>query len=101
MRSKEASKVSTSRALPYSFSGISSRSGVSCAPSANGSMRPCSSHAARQRRQITLDAGGSLVTLLGGLREQLHDDLRDRGRNLRQPLAWRHWLSGDMAVDPL
>ena len=39
MRSKQASKVSISRALPYSFSGISSRSGVSCWPSGKSSMR--------------------------------------------------------------
>src|ERR1700676_616957 len=36
-RSKEASKVSISRLLPYSFSGINSRSGVSCSPSGNSS----------------------------------------------------------------
>jgi len=39
MRPKEASKVSTSRALPYSFSDISNRSGVSCWPSGKSSMR--------------------------------------------------------------
>ena len=33
-------QVATSRSRPYSFSGISSRSGVSCSPSGNGSMRP-------------------------------------------------------------
>ncbi|HYZ83108.1 MAG TPA: hypothetical protein VE621_01820, partial [Bryobacteraceae bacterium] len=38
MRSKAASKISTSRARPYSFSGISSWSGVSCSPSGNGAM---------------------------------------------------------------
>src|SRR5229473_3525187 len=40
MRSKAARRVSISDARPYNFSGISSRSGVSCSPSGNSSNRP-------------------------------------------------------------
>ena len=46
---EQASSISRSR--PYSFSGISSRSGVSCSPSGKSSMRRCASHSARQRRR--------------------------------------------------
>ena len=51
--------------------------------------------------QIALDAARGLVPLLGRLGQQLHDDGRDRGRDMLHPLAWRHRLSGDMAVHPL
>jgi hypothetical protein len=50
-RSKDASKVLISDARPYNLSGISSRSGVSCSPSGNSSMRPRLSHSLRQRRR--------------------------------------------------
>ena len=45
--------------------------------------------------QIVLEAGGGLIAVLGGLREQLHDDRRDRRRELPSaarrapPAAWR------------
>ena len=51
--------------------------------------------------KITLNADGSLVTLLRRLGEQLHNDLRDWGRDILQPLVGRHGPSGDMAVDQL
>ena len=51
--------------------------------------------------KITLNASGSLVTLLSGLCEQLRNHLRDWSRDILQPLAGRRRLSGDMAVDPL
>ena len=51
--------------------------------------------------QIVLDAGRGLVAILGRLREQLHDDGRDRGRDISQPLGRRHRLPGDVAVHPL
>src|SRR5882724_7198276 len=51
--------------------------------------------------KITLDASCSLVTLLGGLREQLHDDFGDRNGDILRPFTGRQRLSGDMAVHPL
>ena len=51
--------------------------------------------------QIGRDAGGGLVALLGGLGEELHDDSRERRRDVRDPLARRRRLPGDMAVHPL
>ena len=50
--------------------------------------------------KITLDTGRGLITFLGRLGEQLHDDCRDRARDARQSFAWRHWLSCDMAMHP-
>ena len=58
---------------------------------------PCGKAAPEVARQ----AGRGLVALLGGLGEQLQDDGREYGRDSRQPLAGRRWLSGDVAVDPL
>ncbi len=48
-----------------------------------------------------LDPCRGLVTLLGSLREQLHDDRGDRVRHGRQPFGGRHRLSRDMAMHPL
>ena len=59
------------------------------------------SHSARQRRRSRSQAGGGLVALLGGLGEQLHDDRRERPRDVRDPLVGRHRLPGDVAVHPL
>ena len=64
-------------------------------------MRPLRFPFGQAAPQIALDAGGGLVALLGGLGEQLHDDRRDRRRDVRHPLAGRHRLSGDVAVHPL
>src|SRR5262249_15768733 len=50
-RAKAPSRVSISRARPYSFSGMTSRSGMSCSASGNASIRPSASHRARQRRR--------------------------------------------------
>ena len=47
-----------------------------------------------------LDAGGGLVTLLGGLGEQLHDEPGNLRRDALQPLMRRHRRSGDVAMDP-
>ena len=58
---------------------------------------PCSKAAP----EVALQAGRGLVALLGGLGEQLQDEGGERGRDSRHPLARRHRLSGDMAVDPL
>ena len=87
-RSKAASKASTSRSRPYSFSGIISRSGISCSPSGNGSMRPVALPFGKATPKITLQAGSGLIALLGSLGEQLHDDGRDGGRDAVQPLRW-------------
>src|SRR5262245_34493987 len=51
--------------------------------------------------QIALSTGCRLVALLGSLGKQLHNDCRDRGRNILHLLAWRCRLSGGMAVNPL
>ena len=80
-RSNDASRAATSRSRPYSFSGISSRSGTSCSASGNSSMRPRVSHSAQAPPKIVLDAGGGLVALLGGLGEQLHDKPGNRRRD--------------------
>ena len=50
--------------------------------------------------QIALDTAGSLVTILGCLGEQFHDDRRDGRWDTLDPLPWRHGLSGNMAVHP-
>jgi len=50
--------------------------------------------------EIARHSGGSLVALLGRLGEQLHDNLRDGGRDSVQPLARRQGLPRDVAVDP-
>ena len=51
--------------------------------------------------EVGFDAGGGLIAFLGRLGEQLHNDRGNRRWNVSQPLAWRHRLSGDMAVNPL
>src|SRR5262249_24529375 len=51
--------------------------------------------------KITGDAGGSLVALLGGLREQLYHDGRERSGYSMHTIDWGHRLSGDMAVHPV
>ena len=50
--------------------------------------------------KIVLDPTSGLVTVLCRLREQLHDDCRDRARNVLQPLHRGHRLSGNVAVHP-
>ena len=99
-------RPSISGSRPYSFSGISSRSDVSCAPSGNVSMRPCACHAFRHAPKVGLDARGGLVPILGGLGEQLHDDGRDRlrecpftrsrgGIGLRAIWQWIHSIGSE------
>ena len=100
-RSKAASSASISRSRPYSFSGISSRSDTSCAPSGNGVDAAVRLPFRQAAPQIGLDARGGLVAILGGLGEQLHDDRRERLRDAADPLVGRHRLPGDVAVDPL
>ncbi len=100
-RSKAASSVSISRSRPYSFSGISSRSDMSCAPSGNGSMRPVCLPFRQAAPEIGLDARGGLVALLGSLGEKLHHNRRERPRDARDPLVGRHRLPRDVAVHPL
>ena len=51
--------------------------------------------------QIALDAGRRLVALLGDLGEQLHDDCRDGGLDILQPLDGGHRHPRDVAVHPL
>jgi hypothetical protein len=51
--------------------------------------------------EIGLDARGGLVTVLGGLGEELHHNGRERPRDACDPLVGRHRLPGDMAVHPL
>ena len=63
-------------------------------------MRPLTLPFGQTAPQIVLEAGGGLVALLGRLGEELHDDLREDGRNALQPLRRRDRLSCDMAVDP-
>ncbi len=48
-----------------------------------------------------LEANRRLIAFLGRLGEQLHDDARDLSRNALNPLARWHWLSCNMAMDPL
>ncbi len=50
--------------------------------------------------EVTLSAGRGLITLLGSLGEQLHDDCGDGAREVLQPLAGRHGLSGNVGVHP-
>ncbi|MBB4183391.1 hypothetical protein GGE07_000004 [Sinorhizobium terangae] len=50
--------------------------------------------------EIVGDAGGGLVTVLGGLGEELHHDRSNRSRNALRSLVRRHRLAGDMAMDP-
>src|SRR5262249_43504611 len=49
--------------------------------------------------QIALGARSRLVTLLGSLGEQLHDDRRDRAREVSSLAGWRRW-SCNMTVPP-
>src|SRR6516225_3202511 len=77
MRSKQESNVAISRSRPYSFSGISSRFGRVLQAE-----REVIDAAARfpfrqAASQIALDTAGGLVTILGCLGEQFHDDRRD------------------------
>src|SRR6185295_7921167 len=51
--------------------------------------------------KIAFQGGGGLVAILGGLREQLHDDRRDRSRDVCYPFARRNRLSRDVTVHPL
>ena len=99
-RSKAASSTSISRSRPYSFSGISNRSDASCAPSGNGSMRPCDCHCSRHRRRSASRPDGGLVALLGVLGEQLHDDGRQRLGDCGVIAEWCR-LARNVAVDPL
>jgi hypothetical protein len=63
-------------------------------------MRPCDCHSARAPPKIGFLAGGSLVALLGVLREELHDERRqllgDRG-----VVTMRCRLACNVAVDLL
>ncbi len=49
--------------------------------------------------KITLGARGRLIALLGGFCEQLHDDCGNGDWNLRQPIARRHRLARDVAMN--
>src|SRR5258708_21082914 len=51
--------------------------------------------------KIMLEANRRLIAFLGRLGEQLHDDPRDLSRNALNPLARWHWLSCNIAMDPL
>ena len=51
-------------------------------------MRPCDFPFRKAAPQIALDAGRGLVALLGSLGEQLHDDCRDRRRDVLRPARW-------------
>ena len=64
-------------------------------------MQPRSFPFGQAAPQIALDAARGLVALLGRLGEQLQDDRRDGAGDVLQPLAGRHRLSRNMAVDPL
>ena len=50
--------------------------------------------------QIDHETGGGLVTVLGGLGEELHHDRRERPRDACDPLVGRHRLPCDVAVHP-
>jgi hypothetical protein len=51
--------------------------------------------------QIAGNAGGGLIPLLGGLRQQLHHDRRERRGDFLRILVGRGRLPGDVAVHPL
>lgn len=51
-------------------------------------------------RQVGGEAGGGLVALLGGLGQQLQDDVRHRAGQSVDPLGRAGRLAGDVAVDP-
>src|SRR5271166_1896639 len=51
--------------------------------------------------KVTLNTGRCLVAFLGGLGEKLHDDCRDRGRDILISLSGWCWLPGNVAVHPL
>ena len=73
-RWKELRRVSTSRVRPYSFSGISSRSGTSCAAERKFVDAALSFPFSKAVPKITLNARRRLIAFLGGLGQQLHDD---------------------------
>jgi hypothetical protein len=50
--------------------------------------------------QVALETGGGLVTFLGRLGEQLHDNPGDHARDRRKPPAGCQRLPRDVAVDP-
>ncbi|MNP05639.1 hypothetical protein D3C76_975940 [compost metagenome] len=50
--------------------------------------------------QVVLDAGGALVALLGGLGQQLEDELREHRWHAGNPFAGRRRLARDVAVYP-
>jgi hypothetical protein len=50
--------------------------------------------------KISLQPGGGLVALLGGLGQKLHHDRRELRRYCNHPFARRDQLARDMAVDP-
>jgi hypothetical protein len=50
--------------------------------------------------QIDRETRRGLVAVLGVLGEELHHDRGERPRDARDPLIWRHWLAGDVAMHP-
>src|SRR5580692_5271102 len=56
---------------------------------------------AKTTPKITLQAGCSLVSLLSGFGEQLHDDGRNGARYIWHSLGGRHWQSCNMTVHPV
>ena len=98
-RSKEASKVSISRSRPYSFSGIRSRSGLSCSQREVVDMSP-RLPLLQTAAKIALHAGCGLVTLFGSLGKQLQMIAENFG-NIFPPLGGRQRLPGNVTVNPL
>ena len=80
-RSNEASKVSISRSLPYSCSGIRSRSGCIVFAEREVFDPALRFPFGKAVLEVTLEAGCGLVALFGRLGEQLHDDRRDGARH--------------------
>ena len=101
MRSKEASRVSTSRCSPVQLLGDQQPVGRVVLAEREVIDAALTLPIGKAAPQVALDAGRGLVALLGRLGEQLHDDRGDRVRDSLQPLAGRERLSRDMAVDPL
>src|SRR5580658_750321 len=56
---------------------------------------------AKTTPKITLQAGCSLVSLLSGFGEQLHDDGRNGARYIWHALGGRNWQSCNMTVHPV
>ena len=84
-RSKEASNVAISRSRPYSFSGISSRSDVSCSAEREWFDAASVLPFGQTVPQVGLDARRGLIAFLCRLGEKLHHDVRKRTSGI--PLA--------------